>query len=167
MEVLEKGKRISIRPGQKIPVAKMALSAGGVLLLIWGVYAVFDLFFSQAGREILSYFIAITLLLLGPFVGGILIRQSRQYRTILFDGESGMLSVKGVWGSWRVPFDAIMEFYVNKYRFKRNVFLYRLEVVLSSGKVLRLIRDVPDKGSLRSLGEKLADLFKKPLNVHD
>jgi len=167
MEVLEKGKTISIHPGQKLPISRMLVDAGGVLALIWGVFAVLVLFFSQAGREILPYFIAITLLLLGPFVGGILIRQSRQYSTILFDGESGMLSVKGFWGSWRVPFDEIREFQVNKYRFKRNILLYRLEVLLSSGKILRLVQDVPDKGSLRSLAEKLADLVKKPLNVHE
>lgn len=165
MEVLEKGETISIHPGQKFPITKVMKESGIVLILIWGVFVVLVLFFLRTGREILPYFIAFTLLLVVPLVSAILIRQSRYYRTVVFDGERGVLSLQGIWRRREVPFDKIAGFQVNRYRFKRDVFLYRLEVVLCSEKILRLIQDVPDKGALSSLGEKIRDLVQKPLNV--
>jgi len=165
MEILEKGKVISIRANQKFPLTKMLVDAGIVLILIWVVFAVLVVFFSRTSGELLPYFIAITLFLLVPLVTGILIRQSRQYRTVLFDGESGMLSLWSMWRSQEISFDQIKAFQINGYRFKRDVFLYRLEVVLSSGKVLRLIQDVPDQEALSILGEKVEDLVKKPVKV--
>lgn len=164
MEVVERNKAISIHTGQKFQIKKIFVDAGIVIILIWGVFAVLVFFFSQAGREILPYFIAFTSLLVIPLVSGILIRQSRQYRTVVFDGERGVLSLRGVWRSGQVYFDEIRGFRINRYRFKRELFLYRLEVVLSSGKIIRLIQDVPDKGVLCSLGEKVGNLVKKPFN---
>ncbi len=165
MEVVEKGKTISIRAGQTFPLTKMLVDAGFVLILVWVVFAVLVFFFSRTSGELLPYFIAITLLLLVPLVTGILIRQSRQYRTVLFDGESKMLSIWSMWRSQEISFDQIKEFQVNGYRFKRNIFVYRLDVVLSTGKILRLIQDVPDQEALSILGEKVEDLVKKPVKV--
>ncbi len=165
MEVLQKGKAISINAGQKFPIKEMLGDAGIVLILIWGIFAVLVLFFSQAGGEMFPYFIAITLLLIVPLVSGILIRQSRHHREILFDGEGGVLSIRGIWRWRHVSFAEIREFQVNKY-FKRDLFLYRLDVVLSSGKILQLIQDVPDKRALCSLGEKVRDLVNKPLTEY-
>jgi hypothetical protein len=165
MEVLEKENAISIRTGKNWPIPKTLAEAGGVLSLIWGMFAVLVLFYSQASREILPYFIAVTLLLLVPLISAIVVSQSRHYRTILFDGEKGVLSLSGVWRSRQVPFDTIREFQVNRCRSKRGLFLYRLDVVLASGKVFRLIQDVPDRGVLRSLGEKVGNLVKKPVTV--
>lgn len=166
MEVLEKGKSISIDAGKKFPIKDMLGEAGIVLILIWGVFAVLVRFFSHAGGQILPYFIAIALLLVVPLVSVILIRQSRHYGRILFDGERRVLSFRGLWRRQQVSFDEIRGFQVNKYRFKRDLFLYRFDLVLSSGKTLRLIQDVADKGSLYSLGEKVGDLVKRPLNIH-
>ncbi len=165
MEVLEKGKTLSIKAVQRFPIKKVLVDAGIVLILIWGIFAYLVLFLSQKGAEILPYFIAIALLLIVPLVAGILIRQSRQYSEIVFDGESGVLSLKGVWSRRHVSFGEIKGLQVNKYRFKRYVFLYRLDVVLSSGKTLRLIQEVPDKEALYSLGKKAGDLIKKPFKV--
>jgi len=165
MEIVEKGKTISIRADQTFPLTKLLVDSGIIVILIWAIFAVLVIFFSQSPGELLPYFIAITLLLLVPLSIGIPIRQSRQYKTILFDGESKMLSIWGMWRSQEIPFDQIKEFQVSGYRFKRNVFLYRLEVVLSSGKVLRLIQDVPDQEALSILGEKVEDLVKKPVRV--
>jgi hypothetical protein len=166
MEVLEKGKSISIHTGEKSPMKNILVDAGIVIILIWGVFIVLVYFFSKAGREMFPYFIAITLLLVVPLVSGILIRQSRRYREILFDGERKVLSLRGVWRSWQVPFEEIRGFQVNKYLFKRDLFLYRFEVLLSSGKILRLVQDVPDSEPLRSLGEKVRELAKRPLHVY-
>lgn len=165
MEVLEKGKTLSIKAGQRFPIKKTLVDAGIVLILIWGIFTYLVLFLSQQGRELFPYFIAITLLLVVPLVSGILIRQSRHYREIIFNGERGVLSLKGVWGRRHVSFHEIKGLQVNKYRFKRYVFLYRLDVVLSSGKTLRLIQEVPDKEALYSLGKKAGDLIKKPFKV--
>ncbi|UCD70911.1 MAG: hypothetical protein JSW70_07880 [Syntrophobacterales bacterium] len=165
MEVLEKGKSISIHAGGKFPIKNILVDAGIVIILIWGVFAILVYFFSQPGGEILPYFIAITLLLVAPLVFYILIRQSRHYRNILFNGERKVLFLRGIWRSWQVPFEEIRGFQVNKYRFKGDLFLYRFDAVLSSGTTLRLIQDVPDKAALCSLGEKVGDLVKKPLHV--
>ena len=166
MEVLEKGKTVSIKAGQRFTIKKTLVDAGIVLILVWGIFAYLVLFLSQKGAEILPYFIAITLLLVVPLVAGILIRQSRQYREIVFDGESGVLTFKGLWSRRQVSFGEIKELQVEKYRFKRNLLLYRLDVVLSSGKTLRLIQDVQDKEALRSLGKKASTLLKKPISVN-
>lgn len=165
MEVLEKGKTLSIKAGQRFPIKKTLVDAGIVLILIWGIFTYLVLFLSQQGRELFTYFIAITLLLVVPLVSGILIRQSRHYREIIFNGERDMLSLKGVW-SWRqVSFHEIKALQVEKYRFKRNILLYRLDVVLSSGKTIRLIQDVPEKEALNSLCKKAGALLKKPFKV--
>jgi hypothetical protein len=165
VEVVEKGKTIAIHAGQRLPIGKMLVDLGIVVILIWVVFVVLILFFSRTSGEILPYFIAITLLLLLPFVGGILIRKSRQYSAVLFDGDRRVLSVRGIWGSQLIPFDQIQGFQINGYRFRKSVFLYRLEVVLSTGKVLRLIQDVPDQEVLSSLGKKVGRLVEKPLKV--
>ncbi len=141
------------------------MDGGIVLILIWGVFAVLVLFFSQAYGEILPYFIAMTLLFIVPFVSGILIHHSRHPRMIVFDGDAGVVSLKRIWRSRQVPFDKIREFQVNRYRFKRNIFLYRFEAVLSSGRVLRLIQDVPEKEALCGLAEKAAGLARKPMKA--
>ena len=166
MEVLEKGKTLSIKAGQRFPIKKTLVDAGIVLILIWGIFTYLVLFLSQQGREILPYFIAITLLLVVPLVSGILIRQSRHYREILFDGERDLLSVRGVWRRRQFSFDEINELQVNKYRFKKKLFLYRFDVALSSGKTLRLIQDIQDKEGLCLLGQKVKRLARKPLNVN-
>ncbi|MBW2057048.1 MAG: hypothetical protein JRH07_04295 [Deltaproteobacteria bacterium] len=160
MEVLEKGKTISIHSGQGFPALKVIEEAGIVLLLIWGVFAVLVLFFSQPGREILPYFIALALLLVLPVVFTVLIRESRYWGTILFDGERRVLSLRGVWRSREVPFDAIKSFQVNRYPFRKGVFLHRLEVVLSSGQILRLIRDVPEREALSLLCKRIQRLVE-------
>jgi len=165
MEVLEKGKTLSIKAGKRFPIKKTLVDAGIVLILIWGIFTYLVLFLSQQGRELFPYFIAITLLLVVPLVSGILIRQSRHYREIVFDGERGVLFLKGVW-SWRqLSFHEIKTLQVEKYRFKRNLLLYRLEVILSSGKTLRLIQDVPEKEALNSLSKKAGALLKKPFKA--
>jgi hypothetical protein len=164
MEVVERGKIIAIHADQRLPIGKMLVDLGIVVILIWVVFVVLILFFSRTSGEILPYFIAITLLLLLPFVGGILIRKSRQFSTVLFDGDQRVLSVRGIWRSHLIPFDQIQVFQINGYRFRRSEFLYRLEVVLSTGKVLRLIQDVPDQEVLSSLGEKVGRLVQKPFN---
>lgn len=166
MEVLEKGKSISIHTGGRSPIKNILVDAGIVIILIWGVFTVLVYFFSRSGREMLPYFIAISLLLVVPLVSGILVRQSRRYREIIFDGERKVLSLRGIWRSWQVPFEEIRGFQVNKYPFKRDLFLYRFEAILSSGKILRLIQDVPDSEPLHSLGEKVRELVKRPLHVY-
>ena len=165
MEVLEKEKTLSIKAGQRFPIKKILVDAGIVLILIWGIFTYLVLFLSQEGKELFPYFIAITLLLVGPLVSGILLRQSRHYREIIFDGERGVLSLKGVWNWRQLSFHEIKALQVEKYRFKRNILLYRLDVVLSSGKTIRLIRDVPEKEALNSLGKKMGALLKKPFKV--
>ena len=75
-----------------------------------------------------------------------------------------MLSLKGVWSWQQVSFHEIKALQVEKYRFKRNILLYRLDVVLSSGKTVRLIQDVPEKEALHSLAKKAGALLKKPFN---
>ncbi len=167
MEVVEKGKTISVHGAEKVPVKKILLDAVILLILIWGVFAALLLFSSQPGWGLLPYFIAITLLLTVPLVSGVLIRQSRYHRNIFFDGEEKVLTLRGIWRAWQISFDEIREFQVKKYRLKRDVFLYRLDVRLASGKIRRLIQDVPDKGVLSSLGEKIGRLVGKPLNVCD
>ena len=166
MEVREKGKSISIHTGEKSPIKNILADEGIVIILIWGVFAVLVYFFSQPSGEMLPYFIAITLLLVVPLVFGILIRQSRRYKEIHFDGERKVLSLRGVWRSWQVPFEEIQGFQVNRYRFKKDLFLYRFEAIHSSGKILRLVQDVPDSEPLRSLGEKVRELVKRPLHVY-
>jgi len=167
MEVLEKGKTISIHAGRKFPIRKMIADGGTVVVVIWGIFAVLTLFFSHPWREMLPYFVGITLLLVVPLVYSVLIRQSRHYREILFDGERRVLSLRALWRWQKVSFDDIRGFQVNTYRFKRDVFLYRLDAVLASGKMLRLVLDVPDRDVLCSLARKVGDLVKKPLKVSD
>jgi hypothetical protein len=165
MEVLEKGKILSIKAGQRFPIKKILVDAGIVLILIWGIFAYLVLFLSQQGNELFPYFIPITLLLVVPLIAGILIRQFRNYREIIFDGERGALSLKGM-GGWRqLSFHEIKALRVETYRFKKNLLLYRLVTVLSSGKTLRLIQDVPEKEALNSLAKKAGALLKKPLKV--
>lgn len=165
MEVLEKGKTLSIKAGQRFPINKILIDAGIVLILIWGIFAYLVLFLSQKREEILPYFILITLLLLVPLVSGILIRQFRNYREIIFDGEGGVLTFKGLWRRRQVSFKEIKTLQVETYRFKRNLLLYRFDVIFSSGKTIRLIQDVPDKEALYSLAKKAGSLLKKPLKV--
>jgi len=165
MEVIEKGKILAIRPGKKFPIKEMIIDAGIVLLLVWVVFAVLVLYFSKRGEEILPYFIGITLLLLVPLVSGILARQSRHYREALFDGNKELLSLKGLWRWRQLSFNEIGGLQISKYRYKKRVFLYRFEVVLTSGKTLRLIQDVPHKEALCKLGEKARDLVNKPLHA--
>ena len=165
MEVLEKGKTLSIIEVQRFPIKKILVDAGIVLILIWGIFTYLVLFLSQQGSELFPYFIAITLLLVVPLVSGILIRQSRHYREIIFDGERGVVSLKGMWSSRQVSSHEIKALQVEKYRFKRNLLLYRFIVVLSSGKAIRLIQDVPEKEALNSLCKKAGALLKKPLKI--
>ncbi len=167
MEVIEKGKTISVHGTEKVPVKKIVVDAAIVLIVIWGVFAFLVLYFRQPSRGLLPYFIAITFLLFVPLVSGLLIRQSRYHRDIVFDGEKKVLSLKGIWRVWQISFDEIREFQVKKYRLKRDIFLYRLDVRLASGKIRRLIHDVPDKEVLSSLGEKVGRLVGKALNVCD
>ena len=167
MEIIEKGKTISIIAGQQFPFKKILVDAGIVIVFVWGVFCILVIFLSHDVGEILPYFIAITLLLLIPLVAGILIRQFRHYDEILINGEKRFIFAKGLWRKQQTSFDDIKEFQVNKYRFRKGQFLYRLEAVLASGKPLRLIRDVPDKVALCSLGNKAGDLANKPLSVSD
>jgi hypothetical protein len=51
------------------------------------------------------------------------------------------------------------------YHTKRGTPLYRFEVALSSGRILRLIQDVTDKEALSPLGKNVGDLAKKPLSI--
>ena len=165
MEVHEKGKNISIHPGHKMPFARLIMSVTGVLALIWGIFVILVLYFARSGHDMLPYFVAITLLLVIPFSAGILIRQTRYHRAIFFDAEKETLFFKGLWRSWQVPFEQIREFQVHEYRLRRSVTLCRFEVALSSGKTLPLIIDVPDREELRTLGERVSALVKRPLKV--
>ena len=165
MEVVEKGKTILLKSNRKFPTKDLLVDAGFVLILVWGVFTVLVVFFSQAAKEIVLYFMAISLLLVIPLVTGILIRQSRQFQEILFDGENGILSFKGMWRQRQVTFNNITAFQINPYRTKRGTTLYRFEVALSSDRTLRLIQDVPDKEALSPLGKKVRDLTKKPLSI--
>ncbi len=167
MEVVETGKTISIHGGEKVPVRRILSDAGIVLVVVWGVFAFLVLFFGRPSRGLLPYFVAISFLLVVPLVSGILIRQSRYHRNILFDGEEKVLTLKGIWRVWQISFDEIREFQVKKNRLKRDVFLYRLDAVLSSGKVFHLVQDVPDREVLSSLGGQVGRLVGRPLNVCD
>lgn len=165
MEIIEKGPTISINAGKRFPFKKMLVDAAIILILVWGVFSILVIYLSYPARVILPYFIAITLLLLIPFLIGVLIRQYRHYHEILIDGDKRHLSLKSLWRKQQVSFDAIKEFQVDKYRIKTGLFLYRLEAVPFSGKPLRLIQDVPDKQSLRSFGKKIEKLVDKPVIV--
>ena len=165
MEVLQKGKTISINPGHKFPAGKLLGEAAIILLFIWGIFTVLIVFFSRNVNVILPYFVAITLLLIIPLISGILIRLTRHYKKLIFDGEKNVLNVKGLWRWRNIAFDEVKGFKVNKYRIKKGLFLYRLDIVLVSGKNIRLIKDVPDKEALCSLGKKVGALAKKPLDV--
>lgn len=165
MEVLQKGKTISINPGQKFPAGKLLGEAAVILLFIWAIFTVLIVFFSRNVKVILPYFIAITLLLIIPLISGILVRFSRHYKIIIFNGEKNMLNVRGLWRCRSVAFKEIKELQVNKYRIKKGLFLYRIDIVLVSGKNIQLIKDVPDKEALCSLGEKVGIIAKKPLDV--
>lgn len=167
MEIIEKGQSISIIAGQKFPFKKIFVDAGIVLILVWGVFSILVVYLSHPVREILPYFFAITLLFFITLVAGILIRQSRHYDEILINGEKRFIFAKGLWREQQTSFDNIKEFQVNKNRFRKGQFLYRLEAVLASGKPIRLIQDVPDKQSLRSFGRKIEKLVNKPLNISD
>ena len=163
MEIIEKGLTISINAGKRFPFKKLLTDAGIAIFFVWGVFCVLVIFLSHDVRELLPYFIAITLLLIIPLAAGVLIRHSRHYHEILIDGEKRHLSLKSLWRRQKVSFDAIKEFQVDQYRIKTGLFLYRLEAVPFSGKPLRLIQDVPDKQSLRSFGKKIEKLVDKPL----
>jgi hypothetical protein len=165
MEIIEKGHTISIHAGKRFPFKKILVDAAIFLILVWGVFSIFVIYLSYPTRVILPYFIAITLLLLIPFVSGVLIRQYRHYGEILIDGERRCLFLKSLWRKQQVSFDDIKEFQVDKYRIKTGLFLYRLEAVPLSGKPLRLIQDVPDKQSLQSFGRKIEKLVNKPLSI--
>jgi hypothetical protein len=165
MEIIEKGKTISINAGHKFPFKKILVDAGIVSVLVWGVFGILVIYLSYPVRVILPYFIAITLLLIIPLLSGVLIRHSRHYGKVLIDGEKRLLALKGLWNKQQISFDDVREFQINKYRIKTGLFLYRLEAALFSGKSLRLIQDVPDKQSLRSFGRKIERLVNKPLSV--
>ena len=165
MEIIEKGHTISIHAGKRFPFKKIFVDAGIAVIFVWGVFCVLVIFLSHDAGRLLPYFIAITLLLTIPLAAGVLIRQSRHFGEILIDGEKRHLSLKSLWRKQQVSFDDIKEFQVDKYRIKTGLFLYRLEAVPFSGKPLRLIQDVPDKQSLRSLGKKIEKLVDKPLIV--
>lgn len=165
MEIIEKGQAISIHAGKRFPFKKILVDAGIAVIFVWGVFCVLVIFLSHDAGELLPYFIAITFLLTIPLAAGVLIRQSRHYGEILIDGEKRHLSLKSLWRKQQVSFDDVKEFQVDKYRIKTGLFLYRLEAVTFSGKPLRLIQDVPDKQSLRSLGKKIEKLVDKPLIV--
>lgn len=165
MEIIEKGQTILIKAGQRFPFKKILVDAGIVVVFVWGVFGVLVIFLSHDAGGIFPYFIAITLLLLIPLVAGILIRQSRHYVEILIDVGEKLIFARGLWCKQQTSFNAIKAFQVNKYRYRKGLFLYRLEVVLASGKLLPLIQDVPDKQSLSSFGRKLEKLVDKPLLV--
>jgi hypothetical protein len=165
MEVVEKEKTISIRSNRKIPFKDLLVDAGFILILVWGVFTVLVVFLSQEAREMVFYFVAISLLLIIPLVAGILIRQSRQFQEILFDGEKGTLCLKGFWRQRQIAFKDIKAFQISTYTTKRVTTLYRFEAALISGKTLRLIQDVPDKETLSPLGHKAGDLAGKPLDL--
>ena len=165
MEVLQKGKTISINPGHKFPAGKLLGEAAVILLFIWAIFTVLIVFFSRNVKGILPYFVAITLLLIIPLISGILVRFSRHYKIIIFDGEKNMLNVKGLWRWQKIAFNEVGRLKVNKYRIKKGLFLHRLDIVLVSGKNIQLIKDVPDKEALCSLGEKVGALANKPLDV--
>ena len=166
MEIFEKGESILIKAGQRFPFKKILIDAGIVVVFVWGVFCVLVIFLSHNAGEMLSYFIAITLLLLIPLAAGILIRQSRHYGEILINVEEKLIFAKGLWRKQQTSFDDIKEFQVNNYRYRKGLVLYRLEAVLASGKLLRMIQDVPDKQALRSFGRKIEKLVDKPLIVN-
>ena len=165
MEVVEKGKTISIQSNRKLPFKDLLIDAGFILILVWGVFTVLVVFFSQDAKEIVLYFTAISLLLVIPLVAGILIRQSRQFQVILFDGDNGRLCLKGLWGKRQVAFKDITAFQINPYPTKQGTTLYRFEATLLSGRILRLIQDAPDKEALSPLGKKVGDLANKSLSI--
>jgi len=165
MEVVEKGQSLSINAGQKFPFKKILIDAGIMVFLIWGVFCILVIFLSHEVEALLPYFIAISLLLIIPLVAGILFRQSRHYADILINCEKRQIFAKGLWRNQQTSFGAVREFQVNQYRYRKSLILYRLEAVLDSGKSLKLIRDVPDKQALRSLGRKIEKLVNKPLRV--
>jgi hypothetical protein len=165
VEIIEKGQSILINAGHKFPFKKILVDAGIVIALVWGVFVFLVRFLAHDIRELLPYFMALTLLLIIPLISGVLIRHSRHYGEILIDGEKRLIFLKSLWRKRQVSFDDIKEFQVNKYRVRTGLFLYRLEAVLGSGKPLRLIQDVPDKQSLRSFGRKMEKLVDKPLIV--
>ena len=167
MEIIEKGHTISIHTSQPFPYKKILVDAGIVLVLVWGVFSILVIFLSYPVRVILPYFIAITLLLLIPLVSGVLIRQYRHYGEILINGENRLIVAKWLWRKQQISFDDIKEFQVKKYRYRKGLFLYRVEAILVSGKPLRLLQDVPDKQALRSFGRKIEKLVNKPLTISD
>ncbi len=163
MEVFEKEKTISIQPTKDLSAKKIIAEAGMALLLIWGVFTLLVTFFSQPSQGLLPYFMAISLLLVIPLVVGLMMSQHRRSRTALIDGNSGVLTLKVLWRSDQVAFDEIKEFRIRKYRYKRGLFLYRLEVVILSNKPLILVRDVPNQDALRTLAKKIGQLANKPV----
>ena len=165
MEVIEKEKTILIKSNRKLPFKDLLVDAGFIILLVWGVFTVLVVFLSQEAEELVLYFTAISLLLIIPLVAGILIRQSRQYQQIHFDGNEDILSLKGLWRQRQIAFKDIKAFQISTYKTKRGNVLYRFEAALLSGKFLRLIQDVPDTEALSPLGKKVSDLAEKPLNI--
>lgn len=165
MEVVEKGHGLSINADRKFPFKKILMDAGIMIFLVWGVFCILVIFLSHEVEALLPYFIAISLLLIIPLVAGILIRQSRHYVDIQINCEKRQIFAKGLWRNQQTSFGAVSEFQVNQYRYRKRFFLYRLEAVLDSGQSLLLIRDVPDKQALLSLGRKIEKLVNKPLRV--
>lgn len=161
MEIIETDSSIVIRADQKFPFKSILIDAGIVLALVWGIFGVMIIYFAHPSGQILPYFLAITLLLLVPLVAGILFRYSRHYYEIFINGEKRAILVKGYWHKQQASFDDIKEFQVNKYRFRKDRFLYRLDVILTSGNPIRLIQDVPDERSLRSFGRRMQNLIKR------
>ena len=165
MEVIEKEKTILIESNRKLPFKDLLIDAGFILILVWGVFTVLVVFFSQEAEELVLYFTAISLLLVIPLLAGILIRQARQYQQIRFDGNKDILSLTGLWRQRQIAFTDIKAFQISTYKTKRDTKLYRFEAALLSGQFLRLIQDVPDTEALSPLGKKVSDLTGKPLDI--
>ena len=162
MEIVEKGKTSSIKSNRKFPTKKLTVDAGFFLILVWGVFTVLVLFFSQPAKEIIIYFMAISLLLVIPLVAGILILQSRQFQKILINGENSILSLKGLWRQRQIAFKDIKDFQINRYPTKQGTTLYRFEVALLSGRILQLIKDVQIKRPSVPLAKKWVILQTNP-----
>ena len=53
MEVVEKGKTISIKSNRKLPFKDLLVDAGFILILVWGVFTVLVVFFSERSLRFL------------------------------------------------------------------------------------------------------------------
>lgn len=162
MEVIQKGRTISIRPTDKLPVHATLRDAGIILVLIWAVFVVLVVFFAHDPSRIIPYFGALTLLVVVPLASGLWIKQARHNREVVVDGNRGLLLVKSPGRRQRFALDKIKTLQVKKYRYKTNLLLHRLEVELTSGRTALLIGDVQDEQSLVALGQKIGDVLNKP-----